>query len=145
MAIPAFHTSLFALEPHITSDSDGWGMAYGEWLANKLRLRGYAPEPVRPDTCGWNMRIQQEGFMLRIHCMLHEARQASNFDALHLPADTWLWTTQVVASTPLFKGFFKKIDTGFAKNRLEQEISAALQAEADLHLLDEPEFDYGNT
>lgn len=42
----------------------------------------------------------------------------------------------------LVQGFFKKIDTGFAKNRLEQEISVALQAETDLHLLDEPEFDY---
>ena len=47
MAIPAFHTSLFALEPHITSDSDGWGMAYGEWLANKLRLLRLSPDCVR--------------------------------------------------------------------------------------------------
>ncbi len=138
-----FKTDLFELDPlgAERTGSDGWGMEFAQWLQPQLQAQGYTVQAVNDDTCGWNMRLQEEPFKLQVNCMVMEAGTLSNAQALGIDKDDAVWSCYVHSSKPFFKSLFNKIDTEPAVQKLDTVLQSILNAEPRIQFVGEPEFD----
>ncbi|MFM7332214.1 MAG: hypothetical protein ACKO1L_11255, partial [Brachymonas sp.] len=99
---------------------------------------------AEPDICGWYISIPQQGYELRVQCMLMNASEAIGIEHLKLDDQAHIWTTMVSAKKPFLKSLFGGLNTEAEETKLTQTITAILQMEPSLNTFPEPEFEFGD-
>jgi hypothetical protein len=140
-----FKTDLFQAEPlDDPGGSDGWGVEFAQWLQPKLEALGYKVHALSDGSCGWDMVLQREPFVLEVSCSVGTGELFSNADALGVGKDEAVWTCFAHAATPFFKSLFNKINTDPAESKLSADLLAILTAEPRIVFVAEPELARSN-
>jgi hypothetical protein len=132
-----FKSSLFEIEPGEDAEINPgiYGKQLAQWLAVRLRARGYEPEIIAEDW-GRCLMCSHDPFWLWIGCA--NLQDPDVTDPRVPQKDEIIWHCFVECEVPFWKRIFKRVNTQESRDRLCDDLSSILASEPAIVLVPEP-------
>jgi len=137
---------LFAVEPGEDNHTNPglYGRALANWLCARLVEHGYPDAEVIAEDWGWCILCSPGDVRLWVGCGVVDIEDDADYhdDLDAIPEPEYItWSTFAVAEVsgilPTLRKWFGKLDTQIPLNRLDETLSAILNSEPEITLLDE--------
>jgi len=132
-----FNSSLFEIEPGEDKEINPgiYGKQLAEWLATRLKARGYDPQVIAEDW-GRCLMCSRDPFWLWIGCA--NLQDPDSTDENPPKKEDIIWHCFVECEVPFWKRIFKKVNTEPYREKLCQDLSSILTSEPQIVLIPEP-------
>ena len=114
-----------------------YGRHVAEWLAAKLRERGYDIESVIPEDWGWCVACQSGPDRVLAACGNVDVERPSGASEPPAPSEA-TWHCFPVAASSMWRRLLRRREVALALKRFDGELRAVLEAEPGIVLMDEP-------
>lgn len=143
-----FRTDLFSVDPREDEETNPfcYGKRLADWVSDKFRAQGYAPEPVAPEDWGWCVILERKPFMLWIGCVndrseFYDAVKPEEQRHFVPQADQLIWTCFVGTDVPIWSSFYWRRLIGRASTsksvaRVAGQLKALLTGERRILLIE---------
>lgn len=135
-----FKSSLFQVEPGEDEETNPYiyGKQFSDWVAQRLRERGYEEAKANTEDWGWAVSCQSKPFYLYVACASFVDYDETVDPSIVPKPDEITWQCFVAAEKPMLRNPFKRMDILPDINKLQAMLFDILDSTNGITKVPEP-------